>query len=103
MILSVSGTTGLYCIRCNSMDDPLCAAARVPAIKCEGVACITYVGKMPIPGTDVVIRDCSSQDIGNFCQVLPPDDPDSTTNRKFCVQSCTYSKCNDTPVPSRTA
>lgn len=93
--LLTTGTDAIYCAQCSSLEDPLCGLGLLLPTKCpaSSVACLTYKGKMPIPGADVVIRDCTDSDHGNFCQEVPGG-PDSFAH-SFCVQTCHTSGCND--------
>jgi hypothetical protein len=112
----------IRCVRCSTENDPLCSLGFARSVQCDSLstACLTYIGKMPSPEPDVVIRDCALNDLGNFCQTIPllpppPPSPDaspssddrqnavdvsssSSFEHTICIRTCRYSLCNTRPA-----
>merc|ERR1712004_7393 len=79
---------GLTCLKCNSMMDPLCRMGFSNVHKCssDSVGCLTYIGVMPGPLGNMVIRDCTDTPSSGFCS--------STLGHEVCVFTCYSNKCN---------
>lgn len=90
------GSSAIHCMQCSSLEDPLCGAGIAPIRKCEvdTEMCMTYVGKMPLPGMDMVIRECAEVDMGSFCRTMPNVMQDGGMQHEFCISTCHSNGCN---------
>merc|ERR1711994_1117516 len=88
LILSSYKVHGLTCLKCNSMIDPLCRMgfAKVQHCPPESIGCLTYIGVMPPPLGNMVIRDCTDMPSPGFCS--------NAMGHEVCTLTCYRNKCN---------